>query len=134
MELTTQPDIYSPSLDNCGNYIDSIPSFNIHKSGLYCPCGTRKDKIYDTNSKFAVHIKTKKHQRWLEELNLNKANFYIENIKNTEIIKSQKIIIGNLEKDSTNKSMTITILTNQICSLNKTNELNKDIENLLFIE
>ena len=31
MQLVTEPDIYSPSLDELGNYIDKIPSFNIIK-------------------------------------------------------------------------------------------------------
>ena len=47
MELVVESDIYSPSVDDKGNYVDKIPSFNIIKNGLRCPCGTRKDKTYD---------------------------------------------------------------------------------------
>jgi hypothetical protein len=34
MELVVEPDIYSPSIDDKGNYIDKIPSFNIITFGL----------------------------------------------------------------------------------------------------
>ena len=79
MELVVEPDIYSPSIDDKGNYIDRIPSFNIIKKGLLCPCGARKDKIYETHTVFASHIKTKIHQSWLVTLNFNKTNYFIEN-------------------------------------------------------
>ena len=70
MALVTEPDIYAPSIDEMGNYIDQTPSFNILKHGLYCPCGTRKDKVYDTSAKFSTHIKTKGHNKWLSQLNI----------------------------------------------------------------
>jgi hypothetical protein len=56
MELVTEPDTYMPSMDNSGNYIDNIPPI---KHGIRCPCGSRKDKSYDSHSLFAGHIKTK---------------------------------------------------------------------------
>mgnify|MGYP000318096703 CR=1 FL=1 len=106
MELVTEPDIYAPSIDEYSNYIDKIPSFNVIKNGMYCPCGSRKDKIYDTQQKFATHIKTKTHCKWLECMNMNKVNYYTECIKNKELIHSQKIIIAN-------QSKTIDYLTSQ---------------------
>ena len=114
MEIATQPDIYSPSIDETGNYVDKIPSFNIKKKGLYCPCGARKDKVYETYSMFAVHIKSKNHQKWLENLNLNKANFYVENTILTTTLNNQKFIIAKLEKDIQTKIMTIDYLTQQL--------------------
>ena len=113
MELLTQPDIYAPSIDEQGNYVDKISSFSV-KKGLYCPCGSRKDKLYDTYSVFSAHIKTKMHKKWLENLNLNKANYYIENEKQKEIIQNQRLIIAKLEKDINTKIMTIDYLTQQI--------------------
>ena len=86
MELTTEPDIYSPSIDETGNYTDRMPSFCIIKKGLLCPCGTRKDKFYETYASFSSHIKTKNHQKWLTNLNLNRINYYIENEKLTETL------------------------------------------------
>ena len=114
MELVVEPDVYTPSIDENGNYIDKIPSFSIIKKGLLCPCGSRKDKIYDSRSVFMSHIKTQIHQKWLSSLNLNKANYYIENEKLSETIQNQRIIIAKLEKDVNTKIMTIDYLTQQL--------------------
>jgi hypothetical protein len=113
MELIVQPDIYSPSIDDNGNYIDKIPSFYYIK-GLNCPCGTRKDKSYDSYSCFSAHTKTKCHQKWLTNLNLNKANYYAENEKLKETVQNQRLIIAKLEKEIRTKIMTIDYLTQQI--------------------
>lgn len=114
MDLAVEPDTYTPSLDTIGNYIDKIPSFNNLKNGLRCPCGARKGKIYANYSLFGGHIKTKAHQKWLADLNLNKANFYIENEELKQTITNQKLIISRMEKDINNKSMTIDYLTQQL--------------------
>ena len=68
MELATQADIYEPSINNSGNYIDKIPSFKLLKDGIQCPCGTRKDKKFDSKSTFTAHTKTQTHIKWLENL------------------------------------------------------------------
>jgi hypothetical protein len=114
MELATEPDLYAPSLDTLGNFIDKIPSFNNIKYGLLCPCGSRKDKTYDTYSTFSAHTKTKIHQKWLMDLNLNKTNHYTENITLKTTIRNQRLIIAKLEKDVQNKIMTIDYLTQQL--------------------
>lgn len=119
MELVLEPDVYAPSMDEAGNYVDKIPSFHIIKKGLLCPCGSRKDKSYDTNSIFAAHIKTKTHQKWITGLNYNKINYYIENEKLVDTIQNQRLIIAKLEKDVGNKIMTIDYLTQQL-NKNKT--------------
>uniref|UniRef100_A0A6C0DKP5 Uncharacterized protein n=1 Tax=viral metagenome TaxID=1070528 RepID=A0A6C0DKP5_9ZZZZ len=116
MELITEPDLYSPSINDAGNYVDKIPSFNNIKHGLRCACGSRKDKTYDTHSIFASHIKTKKHQSWLVDLNLNKTNFYLENISLKNTITNQQLIIAKMENDINNRTMTIDYLTKQIVS------------------
>jgi predicted RNase H-like nuclease (RuvC/YqgF family) len=99
MDLALEPDIYSPNIDDKGNYVDKIPSFTNLKNGIRCPCGTRKDKTYDCTAYFTTHIKTKTHQKWLTDLNTNKANYYTENIQLKETICSQRQIIANLEKE-----------------------------------
>jgi len=114
MDLSTTPDIYSPSIDSQGNYIDKIPSFNIYNHGLYCPCGSRKEKIYESKSKFSQHIKTQFHNKWLENLNLNKANYYIESLQHKLTISNQKLIIAKMEVELQNKNTTISNLTNSI--------------------
>jgi hypothetical protein len=107
-----------PSIDNIGNYIDKIPSFNNLKHGIRCPCGSRKEKTYDTHGVFSTHIKTKTHQKWLNNLNLNKANYYIENENLKTTLHNQRLIISKLEKEVQNKSMTIDYLTRQLTNNN----------------
>jgi len=34
MEIATQSDIYTPGIDEHGNYVDKTPSFNIMKKGV----------------------------------------------------------------------------------------------------
>jgi len=114
MELVVEPDIYTPSINDSGLYVDKVPPFNYIKKGLVCPCGSRKDKLYETHSVFLTHTKTKVHQKWLEGLNLNRANFYVELEKSKEVISSQRLIIAKLEKDISNKIMTIDYLTQQL--------------------
>ncbi len=120
MELATEPDTYSPNMDDKGNYIDKVPSFNTISiaNGIRCSCGTRKDKIYTSHATFTAHIKTKTHEKWLQDLNTNKANFYIENQKLRDVVHSQKIMIGKLELELTNKNMTIDYLTKQLVKIN----------------
>jgi len=114
MELTTEPELYVPSIDEFGNYIDRPPSFTSIKYGIRCPCGSRKDKTYDTSTIFSTHTKTKTHQKWLLQLNLNKANYYVENERQKEIIHSQRITIAKFEKEIQSKTMTIDYLTKQL--------------------
>lgn len=97
MELAVESDIYCPSVDANGNYIDKIPA--IIEAGLRCPCNARKNKIYVSYATFYVHIKTKAHQTWLEDLNLNKQNFIKENTNLKRLCMDQRLIIARLEKD-----------------------------------
>ena len=109
--ITLTPDTYTPSVNDSGVYVDNIPFI---KHGLYCPCGSRKDKMYETTSKFATHIKTKKHQQWLLNLNQNKANYYVEMLKNKELVENQQRIIARLENQLHIKTQTIDYLTEQL--------------------
>lgn len=115
MDITTTPDTYAPNIDDAGNYIDHIP---IIYNGLVCLCGTRKDKRYENTTKFAVHTKSKTHQKWLHSLNNNKANYYVETLKHKELIENQRITIGHLENKLSKKNLTIDYLTEQLVSKN----------------
>jgi hypothetical protein len=121
MELVVEPDIYAPSIDDKGAYIDKVPPFNYIKKGLICPCGTRKDKIYESHSVFVAHTKAKSHQKWIESLNLNRSNFYVELEKSKEVISSQRLIIAKMEKEIHNKILTIDYLTQQLYKMTATN-------------
>jgi hypothetical protein len=124
MELTIDSDIYEPNTDYNGNYIDYIPPSSKFINGLRCPCGARKDHIFDSRSSFNSHVKTKTHQKWLSELNTNKMNFYTECEKLKQVVSSQKIIIAKLEKEVNTKLKTIDYLTQQL--------MNKHTENTVL--
>lgn len=117
MDISTIPDSYTPSVDDSGNYIDNIPV--IQRVGIYCPCGSRKDKVYENATKFACHTKSKTHQKWLTVLNQNKANYYVEMLKLKELVENQRKIITQLEHQLQNKILTIDYLTTQLTQQTK---------------
>ena len=125
MDILLTPDIYTPSVDNSGNYIDKIPAI---RNGIICPCNARKDKVYETSAKFASHIKSQNHQKWLIQLTQNKANYYVETIKSKELIANQQKIITNFENKINKQEIIINYLMEQI---KKTN--NVEIGDLLDI-
>lgn len=109
MNLSLESDIYEPNTDDGGNYVDFLPLSSKFKNGLRCPCGARKDHIFDSRPSFGSHIKTKTHLKWLSDLNTNKMNYFTECEKLKEIVNSQKIIIARLEKEvNTHKHTIIT--------------------------
>jgi hypothetical protein len=121
MELTVESDTYAPTLNDSGKYIDCMPRFGTNISGYYCPCGARKEKLYTSSSIMSAHMKTKTHQKWIELLNLNRQNQFVENIKLQETISQQRLIIAKLEKANAAKDMalldkdrTISYLTKQL--------------------
>jgi hypothetical protein len=123
MELV--PDLYEPSIDKDGNYVDNLYQFT--KNGMYCPC--KKDrKKYDTRYSFSCHVNTKVHKHWIETLNNNKKNFYQDNIKLQELVENQKLIIANLEKELKKKTTMVDSLTDVI---HKTNHEVSNSLNLL---
>jgi hypothetical protein len=107
MELSIEPELYAPSIDDAGNYIDTIPHWTTIKHGIRCPCGSRKDKVFTAYSSFSAHLTTKTHQKWLAELNTNKKNYFVENEKLAKTVETQKIIIARLEKEMANLQLQI---------------------------
>lgn len=121
MDLSLESDIYEPCIGDDGNYSDYLPPSSKFKNGLRCPCGARKDHVFDTRPSFANHIKTKTHLKWLSDLNTNKINHFSECEKLKDVVNSQKLIIAQMEKDIIGlkkeiniKSKTIDILTEQL--------------------
>jgi hypothetical protein len=114
MDLAVEPDIYEPSIDDNGNYSDYLPPSSKFKYGLRCPCGSRKEHIFDTRVSFSGHIKTKTHSKWLSDLNANKMNYFTENIKLNETIMNQKLIIARLQRENDENIKMIAHLTKKI--------------------
>jgi len=110
MELITEPDIYAPSIDETGKYIDKLPAF--FKHGIQCPCGARKEKVYESKPKLKEHLKTKSHQKWLDDMNANRSNHFIESNQLKETVKNQQIIIAQLTRQLDAKMKEIEILKN----------------------
>jgi hypothetical protein len=129
MALTTEPDTYVPSMDDNGNYVDRI----IFNHSMRCLCGSRKDKVYESQTAFAAHIKTKTHVKWLECLNLNRANYYVENVSLNSTVKNQRMIIAKLEKDLQHKTSIINCLTQQLTQKETANN-SKNVNNLLSFD
>ena len=135
MDISLIPDTYTLGIDQIGNYVDIIPSI---RQGIICPCAARKDKVYDSVSKFGAHIKTKRHQKWVINMNLNKANHYNELLQCRKILEQQKKLIAQRDKEILQKESDICRKSKHIeCLLNQlTNNSSTQIEqpNLLDLD
>jgi uncharacterized coiled-coil protein SlyX len=123
MDLVTEPDIYTPSIDETGKYIDKI--HGLSANGIRCPCGLRKNAIYDTKIKFKNHINTKSHQQWIDNMNANRSNHLIESIQLNETVKNQRVIIAQLQRN-------IDRLTNENEALKQNRGFDPTIDLLIF--
>ena len=108
------PDMYVPSIDDQGNYVDNIP---VIRHGIYCQCGARKNWSYANAAKFTIHTKSLHHQKWLTTMNQNKMNHYAEMLKLKDLVGSQQKILARLENELLIKSRLVTSLETQINSL-----------------
>ncbi len=130
MELIVEPEIYSPSVDTAGNYVDVVPPTTTLKNGIKCPCGgSRKNQSYNTASLFSKHSKSVTHQKWLENLNNNKSNFYVETITLRKTVENQRLIIAEKDKQMSGKDLIIQCLTEQL-----EREKNKNKKDTILID
>ncbi len=111
MDLATESDVYCPSVNDLGQYIDKISSFTNLPHGIRCVCGARRDKVYKSHAVFASHIKTKTHQKWLKDLNISQPNLYKENLEMKQTIRNQQLIISRMDAEMSEQSITIGYLT-----------------------
>ena len=100
MDLAIEPEFYEPVIDENSNYSDYLPPSSKFKHGLQCPCGSRKEHVFDNRQSFSAHIKTKTHSKWLIDLNNNKMNYFTENLKLNDIVSNQKMIIAKLQREN----------------------------------
>jgi len=113
MALILDPDTYSPSIGDDGSYIDQIPSgAHFKHGGIRCPC-TRTDKVYMTRQSFGLHVKSATHQRWLQNLNANRANHLTELEEARRTIDQQKRIIAQLEHEVSGLTVAIQSMSRQ---------------------
>jgi len=114
MDLIIESDIYQPNIDENGNYLDYLPSSSKFTHGLRCSCGSRKEHVFDTRQSFSGHIRTKTHQKWISDINMNKMNYFTENIRLNETINNQKLIIAKLQRENDENIKLIVHLTRKI--------------------
>ena len=96
MSLITDSDVYSPGMHTDGTYIDHIPCFTNLPQGVRCSCN---EYTFTTRRAFVVHTKSMRHKGWLERLNANRTNYFVELEKEKQIVHQQKIIIAKMELD-----------------------------------
>lgn len=115
MDLILTPDTYEPSINEKGDFIDKIPSWSCLKGkGIMCACGSRKNKVYETSSLFTSHIRSQTHKKWIEGLNANKVNLYMENVQMKKIIQELRHILSHYEKEMARLKQQYTIeITNK---------------------
>ena len=130
MELSLEPELYSPSIDSTGAYVDAVPSQTAFKHGLRCPCGSRGgQKAFVSKPLFSTHIKTKHHQKWIEQLNTNRTNHFTENVQLKETLHNQQLVICKMEKELHHKNWMIQYLSSQLQAHLTNTPLTNDLNN-----
>lgn len=114
MDLIAEPDVYEPSIGINKEYIDCLPSIHKFKNGLRCACGSRKDHVFYNKQSFSSHLKSLTHKKWLDMINKNKLNYYIENSELKETLNNQKKIIAQLQKENEDNIRLIAHLTRKM--------------------
>ncbi len=116
-QLQLEPEIYQPVLNNENHYVDNIPSTSwiAQHNGIRCECGgSRKNTVYMTNPTFTKHTRTAHHQKWLEQVNTNRLNYFVECQRLKICIQQQQRQL--VEKDNllVQKEMIIQLLTKEL--------------------
>lgn len=114
--LAIDSDIYEPSMNEDGMYVDNVRGIKF-KNGLRCPCSggnAHELHVFASSSNFRIHCASQKHQKWLQDLNANKSNHYVQNIRLEETVNAQKLIIARMERELNEKTRTIDYLSRQL--------------------
>ena len=98
MDLALEPELYSPIVNDYGNYADKVPNFSV--AGIRCPCSARST-VHKSRQLFVSHIKSKCHMTWLETLNTNRANYYTECEKLRVLVADQRKLITEMSSEMT---------------------------------
>jgi hypothetical protein len=120
--FTYTSDVYQPSMDREGNYIDSYVNLS-HFSK--CGCGS-KNNFTNTQS-FKIHFKSEIHKRWIEYLNHEKENHYAELMKYKKLNKQQQLVIQQQQDIMTTNDVKLEQYSKKLFEYRKTIESLKDI-------
>lgn len=115
MEISNTPARYIPKMDlNTKEYTDhNIFDFT---NGLICPCNN-SSKVFLKKELFYAHRKTKKHKKWLEFLGENTQNFYQETIEQQQTIRTQQMLLTELEIKLKQTETIVNYLENKVKTL-----------------
>ena len=94
MDIALCPDIYTPGVSEDGIYVDIVPS-HVPKNGLKCPC---LERFYATRERFAQHIKCKRHELWMQQINQESKNYFRKCIEHEHTIRQQRILIAEMQR------------------------------------
>jgi hypothetical protein len=112
-DISLIPDTYEATINEYGFFCDEIPCYDVLSKGIKCRCDS-KNTIFKIASKLKIHFNSVKHREWLNNLNKNRNNIIVDNIKNSELIINQRLIIANLEKEIIKKDVIIQFLTSEL--------------------
>lgn len=129
MDILATPDVYEPTISIDGQYVDYVPSFQFLNNGLRCPCSNHGG--YKNATSFRKHIESQKHRTWLETINANKHNIYVENENLKLIVEQQRQQLIEKERAIRDKESEIRILTRIVEE--KMGNLNTNV-NMMFLD
>ena len=117
MEISNTATTYIPRMDtNTKQYTDhNIIDF---VQGVICPC-TSSSKVFLKKELFYAHRKTKRHQKWLDYLSENSLNYYQKSIEQQAIIRTQQILLTEMEIKLKNKDTVVNYLEDKIKTLDQ---------------
>jgi hypothetical protein len=92
--IETTPVKYAPKMDSETRLYSDQHIFDFTK-GVICPCTA--GKTFNKKSSFQNHQKTKRHLSWIQNLNDNATNFYLQTLQQENVIKSQQLLLTRLD-------------------------------------
>lgn len=63
--------------------------------GVICPCTT--GRTFHKKGSFHTHQKCKRHICWIQHLNDNATNFYLQTIEQESVIRCQQLLLAKLD-------------------------------------
>ena len=114
MEITTNPETYTPYIDLETQAYSDHNIINI-KYGMVCPC--TPTKVFYKREQFSSHKKTKKHRLWIDHLNANANNFYVQCLEHDKTIKTQQMLLAQADIKSKQDETIIKYLEQKMVTL-----------------
>ena len=102
--IDTTPTIYTPKMNvDTRMYSDHGMFDMLH--GTICPCTPKH--IFYKKASLMSHQKSKRHIGWIQHLNDNAMNYYQQVLEQEKTIKTQQILLTNMDKQLKQKDTII---------------------------